>query len=53
MSTPSPLSDFETRLKALEAKAAAEAKTLWTWVQANVVHLAGYVSIVAALKKCF
>jgi hypothetical protein len=49
--TPTPT--IEQRIAALEAKAAAEVKTFWTWLQANIVHIAGYASIVAAVKKFF
>jgi hypothetical protein len=48
---------LDADLAALKAKAGiietdveSEATKVWTWFKANVVHIAGYTSIVAALK---
>ncbi len=58
--TPAPtleqrLASVEAKLEALLAKGESEVKTLaekwWTWIKANAVHIAGYASVVAAVKK--
>lgn len=60
--TVTPPQTLEQRVTTLEAKAEAWLKTAevdvqttaqkwWTWIKANIVHIAGYASVVAAVKK--
>ena len=44
---------LEQRIAALEAKAKTEFESWWTWIKTNIVHIAGYASVVAAIKKLF